>query len=68
MKRVTPKEFVKVWAEAYKNYQKQEWVGRKLGLTKTAVTMRKKRYRKLGLDLPELTGRTLEGLNEEFDK
>lgn len=64
--RISPKQFAKVWMEAYENFHTQQWVADKLKMKRSAVTMRKIRYKERGLNLPELHNRSLSELNDEL--
>lgn len=47
--------FISVWIEAYKNGRNQSDISRELGVTPAAVSTKAKKFRSMGIDLPELS-------------
>lgn len=47
--------FISVWIEAYKNGRNQSDISRELGVTPAAVSTKAKKFREMGIDLPELS-------------
>ncbi len=47
--------FIHVWIEAYKNGRNQSDVSRELGVTPAAVSTKAKKFRQMGIELPELS-------------
>jgi len=46
--------FITVWIEAYKSGKNQSDVSRILGVTPAAVSTKAKKFREMGIELPEL--------------
>jgi predicted transcriptional regulator len=47
-------KFVTIWIDAYKNGRNQSDIARELGVTPAAVSTKAKKFREMGIDLPEL--------------
>jgi predicted transcriptional regulator len=47
-------QFIQVWIDAYKSGRNQSDVSRELGVTPAAVSTKAKKFRAMGIDLPEL--------------
>lgn len=47
-------QFIQVWIDAYKSGRNQSDISRELGVTPAAVSTKAKKFRAMGIDLPEL--------------
>lgn len=56
-KKISNKQFVQLWVEAYKNREGQAYIADRLGVSRQNVNSRGNRLRLMGINLPPLTAR-----------
>jgi predicted transcriptional regulator len=55
--------FITIWIDAYKTGKNQSDIARQLGVTPAAVSVKAKKFRNMGIDLPDLSKNSSSGMN-----
>lgn len=55
--------FITIWIDAYKNGRNQSDIARQLNVTPAAVSTKAKKFRSMGIELPELSRSGSTGVN-----
>jgi predicted transcriptional regulator len=55
--------FIAVWIDAYKTGKNQSDIARQLGVTPAAVSIKAKKFRGMGIDLPDLSRNSSSGMS-----